>query len=568
MSALLLGLLQGVLGSGGSAAGTPPTLPDPNGQTNDPYRSTPKPPQLKYPDGPPTADSPKLQRRDPASLQDAPPAQNAPAPGAPPPASSAPASPYAQAAGPTPAEDQYVQANTPPRPTYQAPGFWKRAANVATAAAGGALSPKDNGGQMGQIARQWQAKDAAAKQAPVDYDKNLPTLRETIRQQYLKDQEARGNIVHTTAETNEQNAAAENQTAEAQARKNPPPAHVPPGEMVQKKDGSWEQVGTPKPPAAETAETDKLKFETTVGKIAKEGLPTDPAHLPQSLTKSKTLSPEEKASAQAWQAANPNPSTNVQVSTAEAANKASSAKADKYYSYSDGSGTHLVKGDKVPDGVDSIPVKDPEALVREAKTGNIIQKSINQISQDVHESPEIFDNAVARNILATTLEQVDRTSAGMLVAGTGGEVPLPSGLGDMLNTALQNKALDEKTGKAVRQYVADYKAMKDKVMAMQMEMQGGKIGRTTANSFKAIADQVPNGATPDSKTAVRQVENFQRTQSELMEQYPDKYGDYTKEKPYAPGGDQELSNFHVNPKTGERIGWDGKAWVPAPKKAE
>jgi hypothetical protein len=26
-----------------------------------------------------------------------------------------------------------------------------------------------------------------------------------------------------------------------------------------------------------------------------------------------------------------------------------------------------------------------------------------------------------------------------------------------------------------------------------------------------------------------------------------------------------LTNFHVNPKTGERIGWNGKAWVPAPK---
>ena len=27
----------------------------------------------------------------------------------------------------------------------------------------------------------------------------------------------------------------------------------------------------------------------------------------------------------------------------------------------------------------------------------------------------------------------------------------------------------------------------------------------------------------------------------------------------------QLSNFHVNPKTGERIGWDGTQWLPAPK---
>jgi len=33
----------------------------------------------------------------------------------------------------------------------------------------------------------------------------------------------------------------------------------------------------------------------------------------------------------------------------------------------------------------------------------------------------------------------------------------------------------------------------------------------------------------------------------------------------APPRGKTLTNFHVNPKTGERIGWDGTAWVPAPR---
>jgi hypothetical protein len=33
------------------------------------------------------------------------------------------------------------------------------------------------------------------------------------------------------------------------------------------------------------------------------------------------------------------------------------------------------------------------------------------------------------------------------------------------------------------------------------------------------------------------------------------------------GGQQNLSNFHINPKTGERIGWDGKKWQTAPPQA-
>jgi len=102
----------------------------------------------------------------------------------------------------------------------------------------------------------------------------------------------------------------------------------------------------------------------------------------------------------------------------------------------------------------------------------------------------------------------------------------------MINTALQNNALDKKTGEAVRNYIADYKNMKDKAIVMQMEMQGGKIGRSSQVALNAIINQIPNGSTPDSKTAQQQVDNLQEQQDILMAKYPGKYQDYKKVEAY------------------------------------
>jgi hypothetical protein len=104
----------------------------------------------------------------------------------------------------------------------------------------------------------------------------------------------------------------------------------------------------------------------------------------------------------------------------------------------------------------------------------------------------------------------------------------------MIDTALQNKALDKKTGDAVKNYIADYVAMKDKGLVMQQELQGGKIGRAGAQGFLSITQQIPDGATPDSKTAKRKLHDLQETQDELATQYPDSYGNFTKEPVYNP----------------------------------
>jgi hypothetical protein len=221
-----------------------------------------------------------------------------------------------------------------------------------------------------------------------------------------------------------------------------------------------------------------------------------------------------------------------QTGGATAAANRAARQAGKYFSYKDDSGVHLVTGDKLPPDVDAVPIKDLQAFVAEGHANNVVQQGLNRINEDLEKHPEVFDNPTARNILATSTQEIDRASAGLLIAGTGGSIPIPSGMGNMIDTALQNNVLDNKTAEALKRYIADYKAMKDKAIVMQMDMQNGKIGRGSTLQFRSITDQIPNGATGDSKTARRQLDNLQLTQDELREKYPDSYSDYRKETVY------------------------------------
>ena len=209
--------------------------------------------------------------------------------------------------------------------------------------------------------------------------------------------------------------------------------------------------------------------------------------------------------------------------------------AKAYYTYTDKTGTHVTTGDKLdelPEDAQLLPVKDIGSLLGEGRAMNAVQDSLNELHKDLDEHPEVFNNAAARGIVQTTTEQMNRVAATMLIAGTGGAIPLPSGMGDMINTALQNSALDDKTAKAVKDYIADYKAAKDKAMTIQMMMQNGKMGRGGQQAFESIVNQLPGGSTPDNATALRQMSALQRTSSTLANKYPEEYGDYKKTKPY------------------------------------
>ena len=298
-----------------------------------------------------------------------------------------------------------------------------------------------------------------------------------------------------------------------------------------------------KPTPGMNQEQNKLTYQGTVGKVDAAGLPTDPKSLDKSLDaalKNGTITPAEHAAAKSYEAANPTPGTNLAVHIEGAEQTAAMKNANAYYRYSDADGTHVVRGNQLPPNAEALPIKDVEGYYNEAHMANIVQQSLNRLQDDLNSHPEIFDSAGARAILATSLEQIDRQSAGILVAGTGGSIPLPSGLGEMINTALQNKALDKNTANAVKQYIADYKAAKDKAIVMQMEMQNGKIGRGAALQFKAITDQLPNGATADAKTAQRQMHDIQETQNELSMKYPDDNSrGFKKVKPSSPRAENE-----------------------------
>jgi hypothetical protein len=326
-----------------------------------------------------------------------------------------------------------------------------------------------------------------------------------------------------------------------------------------------------------SSEANTEKAQAFVAKIAKAHLPTDPENLNKSIdqaVQAGVVSEQEAADYKGYQGVKGDQATKVTISTEEAKNKADLKKAGSYYTYTDEDNTtHLVSGDKLPEGVDATPIKNVEQFVGEARAGNTVQQSLNRLHKDVQSDPQIWDSAAARAIIATSTEDINRASAGLLIAGTGGSIPLPSGLGHMLDTALQNKALSAKDAAAVKQYIADYKAMKDKALVMQMELQGGKIGRAGAQGFLSITQQIPDGSTPDSKTAVRQLNNLQQTQDGLMGKYPDKYQDYVKERSEASGassGGGSAANEgasgskekeYINPTTHQVIVWRNGQYV-------
>ena len=207
--------------------------------------------------------------------------------------------------------------------------------------------------------------------------------------------------------------------------------------------------------------------------------------------------------------------------------------AGKYFTYTDDTGTHLTTGDKLPDGAEPTPIKDAQSLVGEARTANIIQESMNKLAKDVDDYPQVFDNVKLRSILATATEGEGPKNIGLLVAGTGGSLTAPAGLNKIIDTFLEGHAVQGEDKTALKNYIADYINMKDKAMTLQMEMQNGKIGRGNAQAFQSIVSQIPGGATLDSTTAKRQLKNLQDTQSEMMAKYPETYGNYKKELPYA-----------------------------------
>jgi hypothetical protein len=293
-----------------------------------------------------------------------------------------------------------------------------------------------------------------------------------------------------------------------------------------------------KPTPGETSEQNKLTFQQGATKLAAEGLSTDPKDLASSIDKSKTLTPQEKAAMHGYMATNPNPATNLRVNLEGAGGRQDIKNANGYYTYQDQNGeTQLVQGNQLPPGVQAEPIKDPKTFIDAAHASNVVQQSLNRLSQDVDTDPEIFDDPVARGILATATEEGAARNVGILVAGTGGSISMPAGVNKIIDTLLENNGVsDPKERQALQRYIVDYWSAKDKLFALQMQMQGGKIGRASTALFNAMLNQLPGGGTASSYMAKRQMGSLQQMHTELSGQFPERYGGYTKEKPYQGGG--------------------------------
>jgi hypothetical protein len=219
----------------------------------------------------------------------------------------------------------------------------------------------------------------------------------------------------------------------------------------------------------------------------------------------------------------------IPQAAAEGQNKATAKEKGTTYTYTDENGqVQMATGDKVPEGVDKTAVKDPQAVVTEGRSANIVQQSLNRVTQDVTEHPEMFDNNTTRDVITESTAEIDRAAA----LG----VSVPASIMEKINIRSQNSISNVHDREHVQQYIADYKAMKDKALVMQMEMQGGKMGRGSAAAFQSIISQIPGPGTASSKQALRQLEDLQQTQNELMKKYPEKYGNYTKTHPWAAKG--------------------------------
>lgn len=319
------------------------------------------------------------------------------------------------------------------------------------------------------------------------------------------------------------------------------------------------KVGPPKSTnKPDTATQNKEAFQAIVGKVDAAKLPTGPTQLPQSLNaalKQGKITPEEHQKASGYLAANPTPSNTTIVQAAGAQTKEDIKDANTYYRWTDPKSGKIVtgKGKDRPQGVTADPIGSDKEYAqhrREANAANIVQDSINRVAEDVDKNPEIFDNAGARAVLATATDDRQAQGMGILVMGTGGHISMPSGSSKIIDTMLENNAVPQNLRRALKDYIADYWALKDKAVVQQMEMQGGKIGRGSQAVFESIIAQIPAGGTADSTMARRQISNLQQTQDRLNSQYADD----GKAKPYQmkQGGGGDPTGGLGPPQPGEK----------------
>lgn len=285
----------------------------------------------------------------------------------------------------------------------------------------------------------------------------------------------------------------------------------------------------------ETGLENKKAFQDIVSKMAAGGMKIDPTKVgPSDLEKAlsqKIITEKDRNDAIGYLAANNTPANQVSVSIKEAAGKESIKDAKNTYAYTDSNGDlQYATGDKLPKDADAVyPIKDPKSELGAAKAMNLVQTSFTNLAK---QNQKIFDNPAARMVLTTALDDQKARSMGILVAGTGGSLTLPSGSGHIIDQLLENNAVPKDLRSDVKKYIVAHYAMKDKLITLQMALQGGKIGRGAFATIQPMFNQIPGITTADSAMADEQLHTMQQFISGAKSNWPDKYGTYEKEPDY------------------------------------
>jgi hypothetical protein len=237
-----------------------------------------------------------------------------------------------------------------------------------------------------------------------------------------------------------------------------------------------------------------------------------------------------------------NPTTQISMSGQEAANKDNLRKADQAYEYVDDDGkTQWAMGDKVPkDAEGVVKVKDLQLRMNSAKNMNLVQDSFNDLANT---DLKMFDDAKTRAVITTALDPAKAQHAGLLVAGTGGSLTLPSGSGKIIDQFLENNAIPKQNQREAKDFLVHYYAFKDKLSTLQMSIQNDRLGRTMAPIIDAMYGQMPGPNTADSGMAGEQLKVLQKFITHAKDNYPDSYGSYKKSPDWTPKTSTSKGNY-------------------------
>ena len=291
---------------------------------------------------------------------------------------------------------------------------------------------------------------------------------------------------------------------------------------------------------AGTAEANLEKTQNVFKQMEQKGYDvTDPKHQTASIKKALAkgdISAEQASEAQSYLATHAAaPATSVTVAGEKTAQNQTIKDADKIYAYTDENGVrHWARGDKIPAGTETTEIKNPQQELANAHAGNVIQDSLNKLHKDIDDAPVIFDDAAARAVLATATDSGKAAKLGLYVPGVGGVgITAPAGSSKAIDALLENNAIHGDEAKALKRYISDYIYAKEQAGKMLIEGQGGKMGRMNALAYSALIEQLPGGGTPNSAEAIHRMQNLETQHAEFSSQYPDKYDNFTKVKPYA-----------------------------------